>query len=60
MPYHMTFNVGSKVFSVCGKCLTVQTNSTGRIVIPTKEQRHLCTIGLMNCRLLDVKWYNML
>ena len=23
MPYHMTFNVGSKVFSVCGKCLTV-------------------------------------
>lgn len=23
MSYHMSFNVGSKVFSVCGKCLTV-------------------------------------
>lgn len=31
MPYHMTFNAGSRIFSVCGKCVTVYTRNGEKV-----------------------------
>ena len=31
MPYHMTFNTVDRVFSVCGKCVTIYTRNGTKV-----------------------------